>query len=149
MRSPAVVALLALILLGACDKPQPAAEIRPVRTVTAAAGSEGEPVSLTGHIRARTEESLAFRIDGRMIARHVEVGQVVQPNDLIAELDPQPQRDALQEAQARLAASRTTSSPNSTHSRSATLCKKPKRGLPQRKPHSTKPAITWIASRLC
>jgi len=108
MRSPAVVALLALILLGACDKPQPAAEIRPVRTVTAAAGSEGEPVSLTGHIRARTEESLAFRIDGRMIARHVEVGQVVQPNDLIAELDPQPQRDALQEAQARLAAAEAT-----------------------------------------
>jgi len=100
--------LLALILLGACDKPQPTAEIRPARTVTAVAGSEGEPVSLTGHIRARTEESLAFRIDGRMISRHVEVGQVVHPNDLIAELDPQPQRDALNEAQARLDAAEAT-----------------------------------------
>ena len=88
MRSAAVVAWLGLALLGACDKPPPAAEIRPVRTVTAVAGSDGEPVSLTGHIRAQKEESLAFRIDGRMIKRHVEVGQVVQPNDLIAELDP-------------------------------------------------------------
>jgi RND family efflux transporter MFP subunit len=104
MRSATVLACLGLALLCACDKPQPAAEIRPVRTVTAVAGSDGEPVSLTGHIRARTEESLAFRIDGRMIRRHVEVGQVVQANDLIAELDPVPQLDALHQVQAKLAA---------------------------------------------
>ena len=108
MKSAALFPLLALALLAACDKPQPAAEIRPVRTVTAIAGSDGELVSLTGHIRARKEESLAFRIDGRMIARHVEVGQAVQPNDLIAELDPQPQRDVLHEAQAKLAAAEAT-----------------------------------------
>ena len=108
MRSAAVVGLLALALLGGCDKPQPAAEIRPVRTVTAVAGSDGELVSLTGHIRAQKEQNLAFRIDGRMIKRHVEVGQVVRPNDLIAELDPVPQRDALHQAQAKLAAAEAT-----------------------------------------
>jgi RND family efflux transporter MFP subunit len=108
MRSAAVVALLGLALLAACDKPQPAAEIRPVRTITAVAGSDGEPVSLTGHIRAQKEESLAFRIDGRMIKRHVEVGQAIQPNDLIAELDPLPQRDALHQAEAKLAAAEAT-----------------------------------------
>ncbi len=108
MRSAAVFAWLGLALLGACDKPQPAAEIRPVRTVTAVAGSDGELVSLTGHIRAQKEQSLAFRIDGRMIKRHVEVGQVVRPNDLIAELDPLPQRDALHAAQAKLAAAEAT-----------------------------------------
>jgi RND family efflux transporter MFP subunit len=108
MRSAAIVALLGLALLAACDKPQPEAEIRPVRTVTAIAGSDGEPVSLTGHIRARTEKDLAFRIDGRMIARHVEVGQVVRSNDLVAELDPQPMHDALREAQAKLASAEAT-----------------------------------------
>ena len=108
MRSPAVVGLLALALVAGCDKPQPAAEIRPVRTVTAVAGSDGELVSLTGHIRAQKEQSLAFRIDGRMIKRHVEVGQVVRPNDLVAELDPLPQRDALHAAQAKLAAAQAT-----------------------------------------
>src|SRR5215469_10477046 len=56
MRSAAIVACLGLVLLAACDKPQPAAEVRPVRTVTTSAGSDGEPVSLTGHIHARTEE---------------------------------------------------------------------------------------------
>ena len=79
-----------------------------MRTVTAVAGSDGELVSLTGHIRAQKEQSLAFRIDGRMIKRHVEVGQVVRPNDLIAELDPVPQRDALHQAQAKLAAAEAT-----------------------------------------
>ena len=80
-------AWLGLALLGGCDKPQPAAEIRPVRTVTAVAGSDGELVSLTGHIRAQKEESLAFRIDGRMIKRHVEVcrpSALVGQNELIA-----------------------------------------------------------------
>jgi len=108
MRFAVVVALLALALPGACDKPQPVAEIRPVRTVTAEAGSEGEPVSLTGHIRARTEQNLAFRIDGKMIARKVDVGTVVRTNDLVAELDLQPQRDALNQAKANLAAAEAT-----------------------------------------
>ncbi len=68
---------------------------------TAPAG--GEPVSLTGHIRARTEQSLAFRIDGRMIARHVDVGQNVKAGEVVAELDPQPKQDALRAAQAKQA----------------------------------------------
>ncbi len=80
MKSAAALAWLGLALLGACHaKPPPPAEIRPVRTVVAVLHTEGEPVSLTGHIRARTEESLAFRIDGRMIARRVDVGQAVKP----------------------------------------------------------------------
>lgn len=94
---------LALLLVGGASPP-PASDIRPVRTVVAAPRAEGESVSLTGHVRARTEESLAFRIDGRVIARRVDVGQVVRQGDVIAELDPQPQQDALRAAQAAHAA---------------------------------------------
>src|SRR5690242_11188477 len=54
----------------------PSPEARPVRTMVATVPANGEPVSLTGHIRARTEQSLAFRIDGRLIARRVDVGQI-------------------------------------------------------------------------
>jgi len=105
MRSAPVFACLILALLAGCkEQAPPAAEIRPVRTVTATPGSEGELVRVTGQIRARTEESLAFRVDGRMMARQVHVGQAIQANDLVAELDPQPKQDALRSAQAALAA---------------------------------------------
>ena len=99
-------ALVGAALLAGCDDHKAAEpdEIRLVRTVVAEPQSEGEPVSVTGHIRARTEKSLAFRIDGRMIARRVEVGQVVHLNDLVAELDPQPQIDAARSAKAALVA---------------------------------------------
>jgi membrane fusion protein, multidrug efflux system len=109
MRSAPVFACLILALLAGCkEEAPPAAEIRPVQTVTATPGSEGELVRVTGQIRARTEESLAFRVDGRMMARQVHVGQAVQANDLVAELDPQPLRDALRSAKANLAAAEAT-----------------------------------------
>lgn len=109
MRFAAAFVWLGLALLVACNRqPPPQAEIRPVRTVTAVAHAEGEPVTVTGQIRARTEESLAFRVDGRIIARRVDVGQEVRTNDLVAELDPQPLRDALRSAQAAQAAAEAT-----------------------------------------
>ena len=103
-RAPALAWLGLALLVAGGAAPPPAPDIRPVRTIVATRTTEGEPVSLTGHIRARTEESLAFRIDGRMIARHVDVGAIVKPADIIAELDPQPQQDALRAAQAGNAA---------------------------------------------
>lgn len=102
-------AWVAMVLLSACDKkPQPAAEIRPVRTVVATLRTGGEPVTLTGHIRARTEENLAFRIDGRMLVRRVHVGQELKPGDLVAELDPQPQQDGVRTAHALLVAAQAS-----------------------------------------
>ena len=70
--------------------------------------TEGEAVTLTGHIRARTEENLAFRIDGRMLARRVDVGQELRPGDPVADLDPQPQQDGVRTAQAALAAAQAS-----------------------------------------
>jgi RND family efflux transporter MFP subunit len=102
--APALAWLILAAFAAGGASPPPAPDIRPVRTMVVTPHAEGESVSLTGHIRARTEESLAFRIDGRMIARKVGVGTVVKPGDLIAELDPQPKQDALRSAQATLAA---------------------------------------------
>lgn len=109
MKRVVAFALLGLAFLGACQKkPAPTAEVRPVRTVLATLRSEGEAVTLTGHIRARTEENLAFRIDGRMLVRRVNVGQTLRPGAPVAELDPQPQRDGVRTAQAALAAAQAS-----------------------------------------
>jgi RND family efflux transporter MFP subunit len=93
------VGLALFLCVGASAPPEP--NIRGVRTVVAAVRAKGEPVSLTGHIRALTEESVAFRIDGRVIVRQAGVGEIVRVGDVIAELDPQPQQHALSAAQAQ------------------------------------------------
>jgi RND family efflux transporter MFP subunit len=103
-RDLAAVAVLAA-LLGSCrDEAPPAPEIRPVRTVTVERRSGSEPVSLTGSIRAQDQVSLAFRLDGRMLERPVNVGNQIKPGQLVARLDPQIQQNALRAAQANLSA---------------------------------------------
>ena len=82
---------------------RPLSEARQVRTVTIEHGAEGEIVSLTGHVRAKDEVSLAFRLDGRMIERPVHVGDVLKPGQVVARLDPQIPDNALRSAEANLA----------------------------------------------
>lgn len=99
--STALVALGVTLVGSTGGLASPPPDIRPVRTIVAVAQDQGEPVSLTGHIRARIEANLAFRIDGKVIARRAVVGQIVHPGDVVAELDPQPQQDALRAAKAQ------------------------------------------------
>ena len=87
-----------------CDKPAPpTSQARSVRTVTVERVAEGETVSLTGHIRAKDQVNLAFRLDGRVIERPVNVGDVLKAGQVVAKLDPQIQQNGLNSAQAELA----------------------------------------------
>ena len=96
-------ALIAATVTG-CDKPAPpTSQARPVRTVAVERGAEGETVSLTGHIRAKDQVNLAFRLNGRMIERPVNVGDVLKAGQVVAKLDPQIQQYGLNSAQAELA----------------------------------------------
>ena len=100
-----LAAVLIAIPLAGCDKKAPpVAEVRPVRTVTVERCADGEMVSFTGQIRAKEQASLAFRLDGRIIKRNVNVGDVLKGGEIVAELDPQNQQNALRTAQATLAA---------------------------------------------
>jgi membrane fusion protein, multidrug efflux system len=65
--------------------------------------AEGETVSLTGHVRAKDQANLAFRLDGRMIERPVNVGNVLKAGQVVAKLDPTIQQNAVNSAQANLA----------------------------------------------
>jgi len=99
----AIAALIAVTAAG-CEKVAPPAyEARPVRAITIERGAEGEIVSLTGHIRPKDQVSLAFRLDGRMIERHLNVGDVLKAGQVVARLDPQIQDNALRSAEANLA----------------------------------------------
>ncbi|MBV8342494.1 MAG: biotin/lipoyl-binding protein, partial [Gammaproteobacteria bacterium] len=103
LKSRIIVALIATAV-ASCDKPAPITQqARPVRTVTVERSAEGETVSLTGHIRAAVEVNLAFRLNGQMIERLVDVGDVVKAGQVVAKLDPQIQQNGLNTAQANLA----------------------------------------------
>src|SRR5215469_13018487 len=87
LRSRIVVALIATAV-ASCDKPAPLTQqARPVRAVAVERQAEGETVSLTGHVRAKDQASLAFRLDGRMIERPVNVGDVLKAGQLVARLE--------------------------------------------------------------
>ena len=98
--------LVGVILLGACGASEEAAEpeIRPVRVITVEEGTGGDTVSLTGTVQAATTVNLAFRIDGRMTERLVNVGDAIAPGQVVARLDPSDEEDALRAARADLAA---------------------------------------------
>jgi RND family efflux transporter MFP subunit len=100
--------LAASLLLTACQQ-EPKAEapeVRPVRTMTVEKRKIGEGVSLTGQIQAENEAALAFRISGRMTERLVGVGDRVEPDEVLAKLDPQDALNGLRSAQARLVAAK-------------------------------------------
>ena len=104
-KSRIVAAGLIAAVVAGCEKPVPPnPAARPVRTVTIGCCAQGETVSLTGQIRAKDQASIAFRIEGRMIERPVNVGDELTPGQLVAKLDPQDQQNTLRTARAKLVA---------------------------------------------
>jgi RND family efflux transporter MFP subunit len=106
-----IVALVAGTLLSGCQRESetPAPEVRPVRTVTIVKSEAGETVTYTGRIQAEADTRLAFRIAGRIIERSVNVGDGVEPAQLVAKLEPQDEMNALRSAQANLLAAQARS----------------------------------------
>ncbi len=101
-----ILAVVPAMILASCEQKQKAkaVEARPVRTVTATKGGAGETVVLTGQISAENEASLSFRIGGRIIERFVNVGDRVDPDQVLAKLDPQNEMNTLRSAQAAVSA---------------------------------------------
>jgi len=61
-------------------------------------------VSLAGTVESQTLVNIAFRVGGRIIERLVDVGDTVEPGQLIARLDPTDETNALRAAEAGLVA---------------------------------------------
>ncbi|PWL17156.1 efflux transporter periplasmic adaptor subunit [Falsochrobactrum shanghaiense] len=100
------VVLSVLVVLAACGKEEerPGHEeaVRPVLYVIVAP----EPAKLMGFagtIEPRYSTDLAFRVLGRIIARPVDVGDLVKKGDMVAMLDPSALDLAVQSAKADLA----------------------------------------------
>jgi RND family efflux transporter MFP subunit len=99
-------AFLALALLAGCgdQSPPPPPELRPVRVATVAPRTGGDIVSLTGTVEAENLANLAFRIDGRMVERTVNVGDRVTAGQVVARLDPTNEQNNVRAARAEVTA---------------------------------------------
>ena len=98
--------VITAFLLAACQretKERPP-EVRPVRTVTVVKRDIGETVTYTGRIEAENETRLSFRIGGRMVERAANVGDRVEPGQVVAKLEPHNETNALRSAQAAVSA---------------------------------------------
>ncbi|WP_407528811.1 efflux RND transporter periplasmic adaptor subunit [Methylobacterium oryzisoli] len=82
----------------------PAADIHLalVKTVTATRTPVAGEVVLTGDVQAKYLSNIAFRVNGKIAERRVEVGDHVGADDVLARLEPQEQQVALDTAQAAL-----------------------------------------------
>lgn len=103
------ILMFAILALGACKKKtEMAPVVRPVRSVVVEKREVKDPKVASGHIRARDEVNLAFRISGRIIQRKVGVGDRVQAGQTVALLDPEVERNARDSAKADVAAARAS-----------------------------------------
>ncbi|MGD9427029.1 efflux RND transporter periplasmic adaptor subunit [Pantoea sp. NSTU24] len=107
--APVVFLLPGVFILAGCrdnNPPPAAAPIRPVRTVIAPPLSTDASQVLTGEIRAHEEVALAFRLDGRVVSRTVELGDRVSIGQPLAALEKSQPRNQLSSTQADLDSAR-------------------------------------------
>ena len=95
------------IFIGCGKKEEPVAEeiIRPVKTMTVAAGTDSAGLTLPGKVRAAQRVELAFKeVGGRLIELPIagREGQEVKEGDLLARIDPRDFQTRLRNVQGRL-----------------------------------------------
>ncbi len=106
--STGVLPLAVVLVLAACTKPAPLEEpVRAVKVVTVGMQSMQSAPEFAGEVRARVESRLGFRVGGKISRRAVELGQRVKAGQVLAQLDPQDYKLAVDAARAQLAAAAT------------------------------------------
>lgn len=79
----------ALLFLAACSREEaPPPAPRPMLTMVVGAAASGEVRSYAGEVRSKIEQTLAFRIAGKLAERRVDAGDSVRAGQVIARLDP-------------------------------------------------------------
>ena len=93
-----LILTITLIGLGCTAEPAPEQEVlRPVRTERATTTGATRVRSFSGIARASQETNLSFRVRGRIVGLFVEVGDTVQANHLIAQLEQEDYRIAVRQ----------------------------------------------------
>ena len=104
-RTHKALSLSALLVLCACSKPvEKTEDVRPVRVMTIALEPATSALVFSGEVRPKVESRLGFRVNGKIVARLVEVGTTVKRGQVLMRLDPQDLALAQVQAQAGMSA---------------------------------------------
>ena len=77
--------------IGACGQEAPieqAEMARPIKMMTLGEGVGSRTLEVPGSVSAAQSADLSFEVSGRMLARIVEEGQIVEAGEVVANLDP-------------------------------------------------------------
>ncbi|MGI6854529.1 efflux RND transporter periplasmic adaptor subunit [Mesorhizobium sp. 1B3] len=78
--------------------------VRPVKVVEIANGGESRKLDYSGSVKARTEMNLGFRVAGKITERLVDIGDRVEPGEVLARIDATDYELAVRTAEANLVA---------------------------------------------
>jgi RND family efflux transporter MFP subunit len=84
-----LTAILSL-LIGACGQDAPVEQVevaRPIKMMSIGASAAGRTLEVPGSVGAAQSADLSFEVSGRMMARMVEEGQLVETSEIVAKLD--------------------------------------------------------------
>lgn len=107
---PSKIALPLLFVLGLSACTEGGAEVveepdlRPVKVIEVEAPSTARELRYSGTVKARSEAAAGFRVAGKIIERHVDIGDRVAPGDLLARIDVTDYQLQVRSAEASLAA---------------------------------------------
>ena len=106
----AVLVLGAGLALAACSEGQTARApevVRPVKVVKVEESAPTSRIVLSGSVKARTEAGLGFRVPGKIVERLVNVGDHVEPGEVLARLDTNDLDLALRNAEAAVGSAKS------------------------------------------
>nr|WP_324332221.1 efflux RND transporter periplasmic adaptor subunit [Methylomusa anaerophila] len=88
--------LLLTFSLTGCAKTGTVSEETPlVRSQVIRLDAAGQSAAYSGEVRGRYETQLAFQVGGKIVKRYVELGSVVNPGDILMEIDVKDIREAV------------------------------------------------------
>ncbi len=102
-----VLLLVAAALVACSPPPKPPEPVRAVKVLTVGQTNLSANASYAGEVRARVESRLGFRVGGKLVKRHVELGQSVKAGQLLAEMDAQDYRLSVDAARAQVNSAQT------------------------------------------
>jgi RND family efflux transporter MFP subunit len=96
--------MLGTLAAGCSKKVEQVEDIRPVRVMVVAPANAQSVLELAGDIQPRYESKLGFRVGGKVVVRHVDVGSTVRRGQVLMQLDPKDFQLAQAQANASVSA---------------------------------------------